>query len=134
MKLTPVQLVVVVIVIVVIILLAMLGVRQVKGTSGKRQAVFLTNGQVYFGFVKNEGNQIVTVTDVYYLQAADASGSVQPADTKANAANAQVSLVKLGNELHGPENGMRINRDHILFFEDMKNDAKVNEAIKNYKP
>src|ERR1700743_2242299 len=32
------------------------------------QAVFLTNGQVYFGKLANLNNKYVTITDVYYLQ------------------------------------------------------------------
>ena len=44
-----------------------------------------------------------------------------------------VSLVKLGDELHGPADKMEINRDQILFIEDLKPNSQVVMAIKNYK-
>ncbi len=42
-------------------------------------------------------------------------------------------MVKLGNELHGPEDEMFITKEHVLFYEDMKADGKVMQAIKEYK-
>ncbi len=44
-----------------------------------------------------------------------------------------VSLLKLGNELHGPEDWMEINPAHILFIEELKPDGKVAKAIDAYK-
>jgi hypothetical protein len=35
--------------------------------------------------------------------------------------------------LHGPEDEMRINRDQILFTEDIKADGRVAQAIAEYK-
>ncbi len=93
------------------------------------QAVFLTNGQVYFGEFK-EGGDYSTLTDVYYLQLAQ---SPQPGDKKDSNEQPQISLVKLGNELHAPVDEMKINNDHILFIEDMKSSAKVVEAIEKYR-
>lgn len=100
----------------------------VGGHSG-RQAVFLDNGQVYFGYTKDEGDQTVLLSDIYYLQVQQ---PVQGSNNQNSSQSQQISLVKLGNELHGPKDEMRINRDHILFVEDMKSDSKVNQAIKNY--
>src|SRR5690349_17811390 len=116
MKLTKRQLSIICILIVIIVALVLIITRAANHHSSKRQAVFLTNGQVYFGYIKNEGRNTVTLTDVYYLQAqSNNSGSVQPAGDKSEANNSQVSLIKLGNELHAPESVMRINREHILF-------------------
>lgn len=88
------------------------------------QAVFLSNNQVYFCKLTNVNADYVDCTDIYYLQVQQ---SVQPADSKANP---QVTLAKLGSELHGPEDRMRINRDQILFWENLKDDSKVVETIK----
>lgn len=106
---------------------------QNKTDSGKLseyQAVFLTNGQVYFGKLSNPNSRLVTLQDVYYLQLAQ---SPQPGDNKDAQQQPQISLVKLGNELHGPDDEMKINRDHILFVENMKDNAKVMEAIERYQ-
>jgi hypothetical protein len=97
------------------------------------QAVFLTNGQVYFGKVSNIDSGYVKVTDIYYLQVQQ---TVQPKDSSAAAASAnnqQVSLAKLGGELHGPEDVMYVSRQQVLFWENLKTDGKVAKAISDYK-
>ena len=96
------------------------------------QAVFLTNGQVYFGKVSSVDGSYVKLTDIYYLQVQQ---TVQPKDQNAanNANNQQVSLAKLGGELHGPEDVMYISRQQVLFWENLKNDGKVAKAISDYK-
>ena len=100
-----------------------------KGSvDGKWQAVFLSNGQVYFGQITNENSDTIIVKDIYYLQVTRA---LQPAEGDAQQQN-ELSLVKLGNELHGPEDEMRINRAHVLFIENLKEDGKVVRAIQRY--
>lgn len=95
------------------------------------QAVFMTNGQVYFGHFSNIDGTYAELTDVYYLQVQQ---PVQPADNKTAAGDqSQVSLTKLGNELHGPKDKMHISRDQILFWENLKDDSTVVKAIKEYK-
>lgn len=91
---------------------------------GPRQAIFLTDGQTYFGYASSIRNQTVVISDVYYLQPTTA-------DTKTATAQ-QVTLVKLGQEVHGPTDRMVINRDNIKFIEDMKSDSQVNQKITDY--
>jgi hypothetical protein len=59
--------------------------------------------------------------------------TVQPKDQSASSNNQQVSLAKLGGELHGPEDVMYVNRDQVLFWENLKDNGKVVTAIKNYQ-
>ena len=102
-----------------------------KVDTSKYQAIFLTNGQVYFGKLSDINSGYVNITDVYYLQVQQA---VQPADTKtANNEQPKVSLTKLGNELHGPTDEMHISRDQVLFWENLKGDSTVVKAITDYK-
>ena len=89
------------------------------------QAVFLTNDQVYFGKLSNQTSQYAVLTDIYYLRVTEA---LQPSQPRPN-----INLVKLGDELHGPLDRMEINRDHILFIEDLNPDSAVVTAIKNFK-
>lgn len=89
------------------------------------QAVFLTNGQVYFGKLYREDSQFPVLRDVYYLQVTQPPQPIQPGQTPPT----NINLVKLGGELHGPQDEMRINRDQILFVEDMKPDSRVVQAI-----
>jgi len=94
------------------------------------QAVFLTNGQVYFGKVEDMTKATVKLTNIYYLQVQQ---SVQPAEQKKDDKQAQISLAKLGEELHGPEDTMYIAKDQMLFWENLKDNGKVVQAIKNAK-
>jgi len=97
--------------------------------SKQYQAVFLTNGQVYFGKVSHVDSSYVKLTDIYYLQVQQ---QVQPKDNSSSQ-QPQVSLAKLGGELHGPEDVMYISRQQVLFWENLKNDGKVVKAIADYK-
>ncbi len=94
------------------------------------QAVFLNNNQVYFGRISNSMNsQFVTLEDIYYLQVQQ---QIQPASKNA-APQQNISLVKLGGELHGPTDKMYINRDQVLLVEDLRADSNIVRAIQNYK-
>ena len=93
--------------------------------SDKYQAVFLSNNQVYFGKLSDAKSEYPILRDIYYLRVTQALQPSNPAQ--------QVNLVKLGGELHGPEDEMRINKDQILFIEDLKNDSQVVAAIKEFK-
>ncbi len=95
-------------------------------------AIFLTNGQVYFGKLNNMNAQYLNLKEIYYLQVAQSPQSGTQTTEQQQQQQTQVSLVKLGNELHGPVDEMEINRDQVLFIERMKGDAKVVEAIENY--
>lgn len=101
-----------------------------KTDSNKYQAVFLTNGQVYFGKLKDESGNYVKLTDIYYLQAKDQQ--VQPKDAAA-ADQSNLTLIKLGKELHAPADEMNISRTQVLFWEDINDDGKVKQAIDEYK-
>ncbi len=95
------------------------------------QAVFLANGQVYFGHAEHRTAPYVTLTNIYYLQSRQPLQ--EPGAKKADApAEPELTLVKLGDELHGPTDRMEINRDQILFIEDLRDDGKVATAIKQY--
>ncbi|HKU19023.1 MAG TPA: hypothetical protein VJP80_07210 [Candidatus Saccharimonadales bacterium] len=98
----------------------------------KEQAVFLTNGQVYFGHIKAVNKQYVDLQNIYYL---NVNQQVQPNQTgsnsssSSNSSNQSVSLVKLGCELHGPADEMIINRDQVTFWENLKDQGQVSKAI-----
>ena len=96
------------------------------------QAVFLTNGQVYFGKLKSAKGDYIELTDIYYLQVQQ---TVQPTTAASTSTDSgQTQLVKLGNELHGPQDEMEISSKQILFWENLKTDGKVAQAISQYKP
>ena len=86
------------------------------------QAVFLSNGQVYFGKVAKDSEAWIVLDDVYYLQN---EKIILDSDTDQN----QLKLVKMGSELHGPDGQMQINRALISFIENLRSDSKVVKAM-----
>lgn len=82
------------------------------------QAVFMDNDQIYFGRLKNvdPNSEYLLLTDVYYVKVNEDSVG---------------QLIKLGQiEPHRPTNEMIINRDHILFWENLTLDSPVTQTIR----
>ena len=99
--------------------------------NSKHQAVFFSSGQVYFGKLEVVNADYMRLTDVFYIQ----SGSSDTGDSEnpQESSGSSMELIKLGEEVHGPEDEMIINRDQMLFFENLKSDGKVSQLIKDYK-
>lgn len=95
----------------------------------KYQAVFLNGGQVYFGKIKTLNSEYLTVDNIYYLRVNE---QVQPDGDAANQPQQDISLAKLGCELHGPEDRMVINREQVTFWENLKDDGQVAKAIAQF--
>lgn len=93
----------------------------------KLQAVFLNTGQVYFGKISTLNDKYLVLNNIYYLQT---SGSSTDA-TKA--ANTNVTLVKLGCELHEPYDRMVINSDQVTFWENLQDGGQVAKAVSTFE-
>lgn len=95
------------------------------------QAVFLAdqNGQVYFGHLTILNSRYYKLSDIYYVRVEQS----QTGSTATQNSGQNVSLAKLGNELHGPEDTMYISRDKVLFWENLKTDGQVAKAISDYQ-
>lgn len=99
--------------------------------SNKYQAVFLTNGNQYFGKLKEVNGETMSLTHVFYLER---KASDDPEGTEESTAPADdIQLIKRGNEIHGPDDEMIIDKRQILFFENLKADGKVSKAIAGYQ-
>jgi hypothetical protein len=98
--------------------------------AGKYQAVFLDNGQVYFGTVSigkltSDMEGWLRLENVFYFKQTQAPQS--------DVTKSDVSLSKLGSEVHGPDDFMEINPEHVLFVEDLKETSQVVKAIQEYE-
>ena len=96
--------------------------------NGKLQAVFLNGGQVYFGKINDLNGKFLSMSGIYYLRV---NQQVQP--NQSSSSSNDISLVKLGCELHGPQDNMVINREQVIFWENLKDDGQVAKAVKTYK-
>lgn len=99
--------------------------------TNKYQAVFFTNGQVYFGKLGQVNSNYFKLTDVFYIQASDAAATESDSENpqQASTQSTDIRLIKLGSEVHGPDDAMIISKDQILFFENLKTDGKVTDSI-----
>lgn len=93
--------------------------------NSKYQAVFLTNGQVYFGKMQVVNDSYLKINNVYYIQ--NKNGTA--ATTDAN----NIELVQLSKAVHGPKDEMVINRDQVLFFENLNEDGQAAKLISSDK-
>lgn len=124
-----------IIAVVVVLLLLLIGLLcWWKMTSGgyvprgdRYQAVFLSNGQVFFGKLKNVHGPYLRLEKAYYTKKAEVPTDATEEQKQATASN--ISLVKVGDEVYGPENYMTIKSDQVLFWQDLKSDSKVTKAI-----
>ncbi len=96
--------------------------------NNKLQAVFLNTGQVYFGNIKNINAQYLVLTNIFYLQTNNKSGS----SSTNTSSNSNVSLVKLGCELHAPYDQMVINMQQVTFWENLQDKGQVAKAVAQY--
>lgn len=94
------------------------------------QAVFLSNGQVYFGKITDIDGGYMVLEDIYYLQV---DQQIQPERGASSSQQPQVQLIQLGDELHGPESEMFISTDQIVFWENLKGEGQVVQAINKFR-
>ena len=104
--------------------------------ANKYQAVFFTNGQVYFGELQQLNGGYYKLNDIFYLQAQSSNESANESENPQATSDQQspdVQLIKLGSEIHGPVDEMIINKDQVLFFENLKEDGRVSQSIESYQ-
>lgn len=92
-------------------------------------AVFLTNGQIYFGHIKKLTSDIIQLENVYYLRT-QTNLSNETFNLNNDTSDIQLSIVKLGKEIHAPTDRMMINRQQVLFWEELREEGEVVKAIK----
>lgn len=94
--------------------------------TGKYQAVYLTDGSVYFGKLQllNEGS--ARLTDVYYPPKTSAQETAKNPEESS-------TLVKFGTELLGGEDQIVFNKTQIAYWLNLKSDSKVTKAINEFK-
>jgi hypothetical protein len=88
------------------------------------QAVFLANGQTYFGRYYDRIGAYAKIEDVYYLQQTTGATPDQT-DTK---------LVRRGKELHAPAARMLVPKSSILFVEDLSASSPIAQFMRNDRP
>ncbi|MBI5356703.1 hypothetical protein HZB78_03765 [Candidatus Collierbacteria bacterium] len=86
-------------------------------------AIYMENGKVYFGKMQNSDSDEPRLTDVFTLNV----------NAGQDAAQAEFELVKLTDQFQAPTDLLVLSRNKILFWEPLKSDSRVAEAIGKYK-
>jgi len=95
----------------------------------KYQAVFLTNGQVYFGNITDLGKDFIRLQNIYYLTQNTTTDSKGQTVTDGN-----YTLVKLGcQQIHDPYDEMVVERSQVSFWENLNDSGKVVKSIGDFK-
>ncbi len=97
--------------------------------TGKYQAIFLTNGEHYFGKLERQNSEYYKLSDVYYLKQKDTAsddGTAKQTD------QTEFELRKLEKEIHGSSNTMFISDKQVLFYENLTDDSRVVQTIGQY--
>ena len=113
--------------------------RSEREARAKWQAVFLNNGQVYFGHLARNGFDSWKLSDVYYIQVTKVPVAPQAEPEKKNGNKAEApqpvqeetrnTLVKMTGDLHSPENTMTIPSSNILFWQNLSKDSNIVQTI-----
>ncbi len=88
--------------------------------AARYQAIFLSNGQTYFGRYIDRIGPYVKIEKAYYIQTNQAQDESTPPESR---------LIKRGNELHQPLPFVLIPRSAILFVEDLRADSPVGQFM-----
>jgi hypothetical protein len=115
--------------VVALVLLIILGITAYRAVAGNGlpssvdtstyQAVFLTNGQVYFGSLHTDGSDYYQLTHVYLLQSGVASkGKTSPP-----------TLIKLTTEIHSPQDELVVDRRQVLYIENLARGGRAYKIV-----
>lgn len=90
------------------------------------QAVFLSNGQTFFGRYYDRLGPYVKIVSAYYIQqTSDPADSSKPPESR---------IVRRGGELHGPAPEMLVPKTAVLFVEDLSDASPIAQFMRGNDP
>lgn len=89
------------------------------------QIVVTTSGKTYFGKLRSATGDYLVLEHPYTTQAiASSSDNKQPDQS-------QTALLKLSQQIYGPEDVLSIKSEQVLFWQNLRPDSKVAKAIES---
>jgi hypothetical protein len=107
----------------------LMGVAATQPRDDRYQVVFLNNDQVFFGKLKNTTGEYLRLEQAYQTRQSEVPENATEEQKKAT--NSNLSLVKVGSLVYGPENVLMIRADNVIFWQDLSDDSKVTRAIED---
>jgi hypothetical protein len=94
-----------------------------KVAKGRWQAVFLSDGRIYFGHLHPASSEFFELTEAYFVQ--------QVQGAKGQQAGSQVRPISAQPE--GPEDRVMLDRKFILQIENLRTDSEAVKAIEQVR-
>lgn len=88
------------------------------------QIVTLITGERYIGNLSKLNAQYVVLDNVYYQQEPPSQSDESAAD------ETQITVLRLSDTVAQPDNTMHISRDKLVHWENLSNDSKVVQVIR----
>lgn len=93
----------------------------------KYQVVYTNSGQAYFGKLISINDNFFVLKQVYVSTTNDVPKDATQAQKQSVQNN--TSLVRVTDEVYGPDDQMQITTNSVLFWQNLKDDSKVAKAI-----
>ncbi|MBM3703387.1 MAG: hypothetical protein FJW63_10485 [Actinobacteria bacterium] len=94
---------------------------------GSYQAVFLTNGQAYFGNITEITNEYILLKEPYSIKVQQ-----KQTDEEGQTKQSEIKLLSIEDEFYKPEGYMLIEKSAINFIEELKDSSQIIDIIENY--
>jgi hypothetical protein len=92
--------------------------------SSTYQIVYLNSGQVYFGKLQNTTGHYLVLNEPYAPQSVD-----QHEEGHSSGAQPSTTLVKVSHQHYGPQDVMSIHINNVMFWQNLRSDSKIVQAI-----
>lgn len=91
------------------------------------QAVFLNNGQLYFGKITEITNAYIIMDRPHFLQLAQ-----EPIDQEEQEVQPEMKLISIKDEFHKPKDFILIEKSSVIFIEELRSVSQIADAIENF--
>ena len=91
------------------------------------QAVFLNNGQLYFGKITEITNEYIIMEKPHFLQLAQESEDLEVQEVQP-----EMKLISIKDEFHKPKDFVLIEKSAVIFIEELRDVSQIADAIANF--
>jgi hypothetical protein len=96
--------------------------------SSKWFSVFLNNKEAFVGHITSMSGTDISMSNIYYL-----TFEADPSIANPKASDFKPQLKKLGQEVWGPQDFVRINRANMEYYTELRSDSPIVKAIAVYQ-
>ena len=91
------------------------------------QAIFLSNGQVYFGKISEITNKYVILNKPFFIKVEQKQENLEEISDQP-----ELKLISIKDEFHKPKDYMIIEKSSIILIEELDSSSQIVDIIGNY--